>query len=622
MITNNIDDKVRVTIGSTPLIFTNIVSVDVTKGGDMSPYRTGPDVGSMTINLGYKAGETLPSTSSITTGMAAVLQAYISGSWVSHVTMTVADVVYRKQFNDFKNAYDTVITIYAVDSVAAIEAVPVAGVVTSATTKNQTWERRINTTLGPYFTSPKVLPSVGTEAHQYRLVDNNVSGSLADQLNLSCNSVGAMWYVDMDNTARFDARGIYPKTGMLFTDEAGYWNAGNTPANAPSGGTTYLNLEYNDIETSFDSTNIVNSVEVTNVIPANMNVYFATGAILYKDPATTAPQDLEVYTPSYTVEDATSISDFGTRPDQLVTNCWTYKKTETDNYYTILNGVPDPGCEYKNASNFSPAIRLNYSFTSTTPYEGTYAALFNANVADTSYAIYLGPSEGYPLKFTLASLAAFGAYYRCRMRTTNSNTRILAGTEWLDSNGQVISIVNPPTPAAYVLTANTWTTIFVFSDKANAPANAVAWRPRIVIGSVNGSNFAVNTQWRVDNISVAPNLGPADEFSGDTADSASTVYFWAGSPGASDSVRCRNINRTIGLDVLSYWATKDYNAKYLRWNAAQNLAALTKLKPTARVDVRNDGTNYTAWISQINYKITLDAWYVELGLTTRPASWI
>jgi hypothetical protein len=624
MITNNIDNKVRVTVGTTPLIFTNIVSIDVTKGGDISPYRTGPDVGSMTVNLGYKAGETLPSTTTLQTGMQIVLQAFVSSSWVSHLTMNISDVVYNKEFNSSKNAYDTVISIYAIDSVQAIESVYVPGVVTAVNSLNVTWESRITNKLGPYFTSPKVLPSTGTEAHVYRLVDNNASGSLADQLNLACNSVGAMWYVDMDNTAKFNARGAYPKTGMLFTDQAGYWTSGNKPANA--GSTIFYNLEYNEIETSFDSASIVNSVTVENILPRNQIVGGLTTpgvfGLVYKDPATTKPELLECLTTSFTSTDATSITNFGRRTDALQTNLFPYRTTDPgQNYFIRYNAIPDPGCEYQNGANFSPALRLDYTWTTATPKTGVYSARFRMTTADTSAAIYLGPSGGFPFRYDpLLSGTGSATPYLFSIRSSYTPTTIFAGTEFIDSNGNSVGISNPP-GLGVSLTANTWTAVSGYLLRSAIPANAVAFRPRIVLQRT-GANFPVGTTWQIDDLMVEPNILASNEFSGDTPDAFSTMYGWEGEPGSSYSYVTRNINQNVGTDVLSYWSTNDYNVKYLRWNAAQNLAALATLSPTARVDVRTGGTNYTAWISQIKYRITPEAWYTELSLSTRPTSWI
>jgi hypothetical protein len=596
--------------------FEEIVRIDIARGGqEFGPYRGGPEVGTVVVNCYYP-----PGTSIYVAGL--IVGAQVEVSSVQLFPTVTVDNLFAGILQDFRINYvfdeasgqfGQTLTLFAFDQVGEIEKVSYPGMVTSRTTKNVSWETRINT-LGAVLPGGSLAIPTTPEAHIFRLVDNNIDGSLADQFDVACNSVGATWLVDRNNDFRVYAKGAYEKTGCLFTDDPTYWNSGNKPVNA--GSTIFYNLTYQNIEFGSDTANLVNTVQLTNVIPRNMQTRATTGALLYKDPATIPGPALPVLEQSWTSIDSSSVSTYGTRRRALTTNVYPYRTTDAEAYYVDWNTCIDPGCEYQNVRLTDTSnIRCDLTFSTTTPYAGTHSGAVTQTVVDTSVGFYIGPTEGYAFKVRPTVATNF---YRMRVRATNANTLVTPQVEWLDSNGASLAIQNS---AFTNLTNGVWTQIVCTFVPGTIPARAVAFRPRVVFGSISGATHPVGTIFRIDAISVNQGFDAAAEFSGDTPDTSTILYAWEGDPGDSFSYRTNNILDNIGAEVLSYWQGAKSNIQSLTWNARQNWSAVAKLEVGARIDVRFKGANYTAWISKMRYRIDTENILVTLDLSARPASW-
>lgn len=596
----------------------NLVSAQVTHGGNMMPYQCAPDIGQGTMNLYYEPGATVPSFEpggffSIDT------QDPVSGSFETIFDATIADVVYSNVLDEATGSYGTRVTAYAYNRIAQLNQIFVPGVITSAATKNQTWEQRLGT-LEPYFPfNSAIFPTTALEKHIYRLVDNNINGTLVDQVNLACNSVGATWYVGTSkpsaNKVVFQAKGVYSKTGALFTDDPTYWNAGNKPANA--GSSPAYNLTYKTLEMSFDSRNLVNEIIVENVMPKNVILSTnSPGTLLYKDPATTRVDALEVVTPTYTASNATSITTYGRRPSTLQTNLYPYRTTDTEGYYLRPNAYLDPGVEYREA----PAItcsNANIRISSTTPETGTYCYDVVTTTGGSAYELVIGDPAGYPLKVIPS---ANTNVWTLSWRTAQANARFRRNIQYLDSNGNVLltqsSVLITPT-------LNTWATpVAAFMDYTAIPAGTVAWRPTISITHATGSFGAGTTIAKLDNISINSILQPAGLMSGDTADTGSNVYWWESFPGTSWSYQQRNILDNIASDALTYLKDGGLAPRYLEWNLRQEWSKAAEFQPGGRVDIHFNGSNYVAWIDRVSWEIDSENVILKLDLSRRPTSWI
>jgi hypothetical protein len=609
-------ERIEISIGATALE-PETVTFEIRRGGqEFGPYRGGPEVGTATINLYYAPGAYVPLVDFVVGSQVQFSMVSTGGSFYDYLfTGHLQDYSVDYVLDEATNTFGQTVTLYACDLVGYMQRVNIPGMVTSRTTKNVSWETRMNTLSASIPLSGGFTLPTSPESHIFRLVDNNLNAPLTDHLNMACNSVGATWIVNTENKVIPLKKGAYGETGILFTDEPGYWNSSNKPLDYIF--PIYYNIEYQRVDAGSDTGNLVNTIDLTNIIPRNMQTRGSTGALTYKDPPTVPGPQLPVLEQVWRAQDATSVSTHGARTRELLTNVYPYRTTDTDAWYIDWNSCIDPNCEYQNVFLTSTGIRSDFTFSTTTPYAGTYSGQITQNAVDTSCGFYIGPAEGFPFKVRPTTSPA---PYRLRFRATNANTFLFAGTEWLDSNGQSLLIQQAATRTN--LTNGVWTQIFGFMNHTTIPARAVAWRPRLAIGTQNGANAPIGTIFRIDEMTVDPNLNDVVAFSGDTPDTDTILYAWEGEPGNSWSYRTNNILDEIGAEVLEYWKQQKNKIRSLTFNARQDWETVQGLEPGARVDIRFQGANYTAWISSIRYRANNEDCMITLNLSNRPTSWI
>jgi hypothetical protein len=609
-------ERIEVSVGATALE-PETVTFEIRRGGqEFGPYRGGPEVGTATINLYYAPGAYVPVVNFVVGSRVEFSLVSTGGSLYGYLfTGHLQDYSIDYVLDEATNTFGQTVTLYACDLVGYLQRVNIPGMVTSRTTKNVSWETRMNTLSASIPLSGGFALPTSPESHIFRLVDNNLDAPLTEHLNLACNSVGATWYVNNTNSVQPLKKGEYPTTGILFTDQPGYWTTGNKPVKA--GSIIGYNVEYQRVDAGSDTGNLVNTIDLTNIIPRNMQTRATTGALLYKDPATVPGPRLPVLEQVYRAQDATSVSTYGARTRELLTNVYPYRTTDAEAYYVDWNTCIDPGCEYQNVRLTDTSnIRCDLTFSTTTPYAGTHSGAVTQTVVDTSVGFYIGPTEGYAFKVRPTVATNF---YRMRVRATNANTLVTPQVEWLDSNGASLAIQNS---AFTNLTNGVWTQIVCTFVPGTIPARAVAFRPRVVFGSISGATHPVGTIFRIDAISVNQGFDAAAEFSGDTPDTSTILYAWEGDPGDSFSYRTNNILDNLGAEVLTYWKEQKNKIRSLTFNARQNWETVLGLEPGARVDVRFAGANYTAWISSIRYRANNEDCMITLNLSNRPTSWI
>jgi hypothetical protein len=595
----------------------NLVSARIDSGNNFGPYKGGPELATATIVFYYRPGVSVPASIAVNKG---IYIRNIDPSTAHNLFYgKIRDVNITATLDEATGEFGKTVRAFCTNIVADLNAISVRGISTSATTKNETWEQRLTNTLQPYFPAGTgFFPSTGSEAHIYRLVDNNVDGTLVDQVNLACDSVGATWQPSpADNTCYFYEKGIYPKTGILFTDEANYWNGSNRPANAVGPGVGYTqNVFYSDIDVSYDTRELVNRVNVTNVMPRNVILSAATpGVLLYKDPVTIRPQDQAVIEPTYQGQNATSITTYGVRAQNIQTNVYPYRTSDTESFYLRFNGYSDPGTEYRTEPSIT-CTNANIRFSNVTPETGTWCYDVVATANGSSYVLIVGDTGGYPLKVLPTSNANC---WTLSWRTAQANARFTRGIQYLDSNGNVLSTQSGTTNAP---TLNTWTSQGgVIMDYTTIPAGTVAWRPIFTVTHSSG-NFTVGTTIaKLDNFQLNPDMqAVGSSFTGDTADTSGNVYGWESLPGISWSYQQRNVLDNIATDVLTYWKDNTLKPRFLRWNLRLNYFA-GAIRPLCRVDIRFNGANYVAFINSYTIDITQDDCIISAELGYRPSSW-
>jgi hypothetical protein len=609
-------ERIEVSVGAAALE-PETVSFEIRRGGqEFGPYRGGPEVGTATINLYYAPGAYVPLVNFVVGSQVQFSMVSTGGSFYGYLfTGNLQDYSVDYVLDEATNTFGQTVTLYACDLVGYMQRVNIPGMVTSRTTKNVSWETRMNTLSASIPLSGGFTLPTSPESHIFRLVDNNLDAPLTDHLNLACNSVGATWIVNTENKVIPYKKGAYGETGILFTDEPGYWNSSNKPLDYIF--PIYYNIEYQRVDAGSDTGNLVNTIDLTNIIPRNMQTRATTGALLYKDPATVPGRLLPVLEQVYRAQDATSVSTYGARTRELLTNVYPYRTTDAEAYYVDWNTCLDPGCEYQNVRlSGSGNVRCDLTFSTTTPYAGTHSGAVTQTVAANFVTFYIGPAEGYAFKVRPTVSANF---FRARVRTGNTDTVVTPQIEWLDSNGASLLVQNGP---ATNLTNGVWTQIVSGFTPGTIPARAVAFRIRVVFGSIIGATFPVGTTFRIDAISINKGFDAAAEFSGDTPDTSTVLYAWEGEPGDSFSYRTNNILDNLGAEVIEYWKEQKNKIRSITFNARQDWETVLGLEPGARVDIRFQGANYTAWISSIRYRANNEDCMITLNLSNRPTSWI
>jgi hypothetical protein len=594
----------------------NLVSARINSGDNFGPYKGGPSVATATIVFYYAPGVTVPANLTVNAGI--YVRNIDPSTAVNLFYGKIRDLTVESTLDQASGEFGQTVRVFATNVVADLNAIQVPGISTSAATKNQTWEQRLTNTLQPYFPiASAVFPSTGSEAHIYRLVDNNVTGTLVDHVNLACDSVGATWGPSMaDNTSYFYAKGVYPKTGILFTDEPNYWNGSNRPANAVGPGVGYTqNVFYSDIEVSRDTRELVNRINVTNVMPKNMVLSVASpGTLLWKSAQTNRPENMEVLTAEYQAQDGTSITTYGVRAQDITTNLYPFRNSDTQTFYAKYNAALDPNVDYRGYINIQ-CSNANVRYSTATPYNGTQCLDAYATAGGSSYTFVFGDTAGYPINWTINQNAA---QFQIAFRTPQASCRFQKGIQYLDSNGNVLLT---QTTAVGVPTINVWQFYAgSYMDYTTIPAGAVSWRPIVILTHHAGSFSPGTLIGKFDAITFEPFLQPAALFTGDDADTSSTVQQWLGTPGDSVSYRINNILDNVGSDILAYWKDNTLRPRFIRWNLRLNYFA-TLMQPLARIDIRFNGANYVSFINSYTIDITQDDCIISAELGYRPSSW-
>lgn len=611
--------RIDISVGATALE-ADTVTFDIRRGGqEFGPYRGGPDVGTAIINLYYAPGAAVPVSSFVVGArITFTLTNNVGTPYGDIFTGNLQDYSINYVIDNASGTFGQAVTLYAVDLVGYMQRVNVPGMITSRTTKNVSWETRMNTLSSYIPLSGGFSIPTSPESHVFRLVDNNLDAPLTDHLDLACNSVGATWHVNAYNSVQPYEKGEYAKTGILFSDEPGYWSSGNAPANSqPIPSFNFYNIEYAELDAGSDTGNLVNTVNVTNIIPRNMQTEPGTGALVYKDPETVRGPQLEVLEQPFTAKDSASVSTYGIRERDILTNVFPYRTTDTESYYIRFNAFHDTSIEYQSEPQITSS-NAQVRFSTVNPQTGDYCLDVVTTASGSSFVLILGDPNGYELKrLPTANYNNFNVSWR----TAQSAARFRRGIEYLDSNGNVIGT---QTSALNTPTLNTWTTqVATFMNFATIPAGTVAWRPTLTVTHASSTFAAGVTIAKLDDISINPNMFIPNLMSGDTPDTLLNIFSWEGNPGESWSYQMRNVLDNVGKQVLDYWKEQKNRIRSITFNARQaNWETLLYIEPGARVDVHFQGADFTAWINTIRYRADNENLIVTLNLSNRPASWI
>lgn len=387
----------------------------------------------------------------------------------------------------------------------------------------------------------------------YRLQDIVYEGPLHDHFSIACDTVGAAWWVDRGNVTRFRQASSDDEIKAIFTDRR-----------APG------ELEYVDIQASYDTRNVVNVLRVTNH---------------GRDAGTGDANDID-----YASSDDSSVTLWGLRAGQLdmslragyidITNLLANASFETVTTPWALGGT------------FDNLTRQ----TSPAAYDGTYQARCRSTGGGNNY-FYAGGTTTYPA--AAGDTFTFSIWVRSAVART---ARIFL--RWLDSTTSTLAT----TFAADVTTSTSgWTRLSV---SGVAPASTSYVLPGINIISAAASEYHYFDAGLLTTGSTLHEF-----FSGATPDTDDLVYEFTATPHESTSIR-RNwttLNQRL-VEILEQHSTPEVTISSVRWNAQENPGLAAQLDIQDRVRVRHRGSIQDSRIVGIKHELASNRWITTLDL--------
>jgi hypothetical protein len=178
----------------------------------------------------------------------------------------------------------------------------------------------------------------------------------------------------------------------------------------------------------------------------------------------------------------------------------------------------------------------------------------------------------------------------------------------LNADEAIISTVNGSQVA--LTTVNTW--YGVTSGAVVAPANTTRVNVAIEYRRTSGANFAVGDAYYGD----AFKFGKTNDayFDGDTAWDTTNAYAWTGAVGLSPSYKLLNTVRDVGITALGVASQTNMRVTRIRWNAQEDLTAVSKLVVGQQIYVTYKGTTTIHKIVGIDANVDPERYMIDYYL--------
>jgi hypothetical protein len=540
----------------------------------------------------------------------------------------IQDVSQRIVF-DSSVSYTTPITItslFCVDWVAIASAWQVAGVggrnpVYALTTSQYNESSRIRA-LNYSFDSSSATEIIKVTAEDgafgsTNLEDTPVVASMAEHLDLMCRSTGAVWFAShtlptnnttgRDQLIRLNAAGSSGvSSSKTFTDVAG--SAGQ--------------LHYTEIDFESSSQNISNVVVLNNsslvrIVDSDVSILGGANKSNFIFVDLNTPRLGLLPDTTWRVEDATSITNFGQRFSNFETNLSSpvaFTTISSVNYY-FQNLVSNPSAEYSDTGySGSGAIRVRRrkpadEASPFTAYNGEWSIRARQISASTTGVITYsgGESDGIPV--------TAGRTYRVSgfgLRGTTSRTDLRAQIiiRWFDGDENLISQATGSNVA--LTTANTW---FDLQHFATAPANTQRATFLISFNRSGGGNISAGDLYYLDAFSMhrttATNTFGYIYFDGDSVKTGNDITIWTGQVGLSPSMLLTNNLRSRAEALVAAYSTTSIGATRIRWNAQEDLTAVSSISVGKTISIVYNGTTTTYRVIGIDGNVSPDRYIID-----------
>jgi len=432
-------------------------------------------------------------------------------------------------------------------------------------------------------TNATSLVTVGTNSSATYYLGDVRNRTFSEQLDITVASIpSSAWYP----TVASPTNGTTGRTGLVNLTVLGA-STGITFTDGTHTGTPALLAYYNEINTNYGSSDISNSVILTNQSLREVD-----------------------FRGDWTKNDSTSITSYGRRAAAFEVT------TSTDTF--VFNLVPNPALA--DSGDFLTSGTANLTLNrqlltdvatgatnmltlgTTQPVTdgGNFVAMGRVSALTTAIPFAYGGPEfnGTYGAFITDPSVQYTASVYMRGGVGQASMAGFAAIRWYDNVGATISTSNGTSSA---ISSTAWGRRTV---TATAPSNAYsavifAWF------TFSGTN---NTGNRYFSTAAQMELGASATtwFSGDTTDTASNQYYWAPvGESSGGSIKITNFLETIASSFLTANKTPVRAPRQLRWNVQQNINAVDNLELYKKVDVWFQGVKWQQYITGITY--TLDS---------------
>jgi hypothetical protein len=436
--------------------------------------------------------------------------------------------------------------------------------------------------------------------------DTDMVGTFSDHLDLLAISDNLYWHaVNVLPTNKTTGR-----TGLVRMRQL---------SSAPSSGKTFTDavgtsgqLHYIEIDLESSSQNIANTFVINNhsrITALTPEVTRIGGARM---PAYGVINNVEVisadFTANYSMSDATSITTYGNRATEINTNRAGISQD--------INLVGNPSMEYGDDGWFTGASRMarRDPLDTANPFaaaDGKWALRYRlaSGPASTPSFRYSGSeNDGIPVVVgTDYMFQASGA----RGLNAPANTRFRAYIKWEDEAGGTISTVYGAQVSA--TTQYTWYTGTV---QGAAPAGAERAIVGLEFNRPSSGTFSAGHQFWLDAaiFRKSASASAVTYFDGDTPSDANSIYLWTGELGLSPTFKVENTLFDIGDKYLTRYSTTSNRITRIRWNAQEDLTAVSAMHVGSTISVVYDGTTTNHRIVGIDGNISTNRYMIDYYL--------
>jgi hypothetical protein len=302
--------------------------------------------------------------------------------------------------------------------------------------------------------------------------------------------------------------------------------------------------------------------------------------------------------------DSTSITTYGVRQAGFDTNAGLSDSV-------VYNLVANPSNEYSDtgfSGSSSARIRRRkpsqeaFPFTA---YIGEWSVRARA-AADTNQ-ININYTGG---ESNAIQVQAGTTYYfkvqALRGTVSQSNTRVLARIVWLDDEESEISRINSAN--TNLTNANQWYQIGI---SGTAPVGAITANVILDFTRASGQIRRGDRLW-ADAFYMSKTNGTY--FDGDFANTDTDIYGWTGGVGLSNSFKAPNNVDNIADAFLAAYSTTSMRASRIRWNAQEDLTAVSSLTVGKSISLVYDGTTTTYRIIGIDGNVDPERYMIDYYL--------